>query len=284
MQLAGSLPVRHRTRTDALTQRAALPDVGTPVGYRGEFKATPIPQVSLATFAILFGLWWAVTLSGSPLIGLPAPDDVWTAFVDIARSGELLKHLGASLQRLVLGWTLGACCGVSIGLAIGLSSWGRSIALPLVSALFPIPKVALLPLFILWFGIGEGSKVATIAAGVFSPMVFAAYAGVGSVDRNVIRMAQAFGVPRRSIVWKIILPGTVPALLSGSRISCSIALILLTAAEMIGAQHGLGAFVLASGNLMRTDQLFVGILILSTLGVSVSVFLSCLERILLRWR
>jgi len=165
-----------------------------------------------------------------------------------------------------------------------LFSWGRAIALPLVSAIFPIPKVALLPLFILWFGIGEGAKVATIAAGVFSPMVFAAYSGVCSVDRNVIRMAQTFGIPSRMIIWKVILPGTIPALLYGSRISCSIALILLTAAEMIGAQHGLGALVLASGNLMRTDQLFVGILILSVLGVSVSVILSVLERVLLRWR
>ena len=284
MQLAGSLSVHLRTKTDALTQRTAFPEAGTPVDHLGAFSARPIPQLSLATFVILLVLWWAATWSSGGSIGLPTPSDVMAALVDLARNGELLKHLGASLQRLVLGWILGACCGVCIGLAIGLFSWGRSIALPLVSAIFPIPKVALLPLFILWFGIGEGSKVATIAAGVFSPMVFAAYSGVCSVDRNVIRMAQTFGVPRRSIVWKIILPGTVPALLSGSRISCSIALILLTAAEMIGAQHGLGALVLASGNLMRTDQLFAGILVLSALGVSVSVLLSCLEHVLLRWR
>ncbi|WP_262273511.1 ABC transporter permease [Microvirga yunnanensis] len=273
-----------RTKTDAVAQIATLPDAETPVGRLGEFNARPIPQLSLATFAIVLVLWWVATLSGNSSIGLPTPSDVMAALRDLTRSGDLLKHLGASLQRLILGWILGACCGIGVGFAIGLFSWGRSIALPLVSAIFPIPKVALLPLFILWFGIGEGSKVATIAAGVFSPMVFATYSGVGSVDRNVIRMAQTFGLPRRSILWKIILPGTVPALLSGSRISCSIALILLTAAEMIGAQHGLGALVLASGNLMRTDQLFVGILMLSVLGVSVSVFLSFLERVLLHWR
>ncbi len=284
MQLARSLSMHLRTKTDAVAQIATLPDAETPVGRLGEFNARPIPQLSLATFAIVLVLWWVATLSGNSSIGLPTPSDVMAALRDLTRSGDLLKHLGASLQRLILGWILGACCGIGVGFAIGLFSWGRSIALPLVSAIFPIPKVALLPLFILWFGIGEGSKVATIAAGVFSPMVFATYSGVGSVDRNVIRMAQTFGLPRRSILWKIILPGTVPALLSGSRISCSIALILLTAAEMIGAQHGLGALVLASGNLMRTDQLFVGILMLSVLGVSVSVFLSFLERVLLHWR
>jgi NitT/TauT family transport system permease protein len=276
--------VQARTKTDPVPQITGFPDVEAQVLHRGDFNPKPIPQLSLAFFAILLILWWAATSPGDSVIGLPTPYEVMTAFDDLARSGELLKHLSASLQRLFVGWTLGACCGTGIGFAIGLSSWGRSIALPLVSAIFPIPKVALLPLFILWFGIGEGSKVATIAAGVFSPMVFAAYSGVCSVDRNVIRMAQTFGLPKTEIVWKIVLPGTVPALLSGARISCSIALVLLTAAEMIGAQHGLGALVLASGNLMRTDQLFVGILVLSTLGVLVSTFLSYLERVLLRWR
>ncbi len=273
-----------RAKTDPVRQLVALSDVENRVRHRGEFNPRPVPQLSLATFVIVLVLWWGATSGGNSAIGIPAPYDVLTAFGDLVRTGEMQKHLGASLQRLLLGWVLGACCGVGVGLAIGLFSWGRAIALPLVSALFPIPKVALLPLFILWFGIGEGSKVATIAAGVFSPMVFAAYSGVCSIDRNVIRMAQAFGIPRGSIVWKIILPGTVPALLSGSRISCAVALILLTAAEMIGAQHGLGALVLASGNLMRTDHLFAGILVLSALGVSVSVFLSFLERVLLRWR
>jgi NitT/TauT family transport system permease protein len=262
----------------------SLSDADTQVRYRGEFSSRPVPQLSIMTFAVILVLWWATTSFSASTIGVPTPYEVLAAFGDLVRNGELLKHLGASMRRLFLGWVLGAVFGIGIGIVIGLFSWGRAIALPLVSAIFPIPKVALLPLFILWFGIGEGAKVATIAAGVFSPMVFAAYSGVGSVDRNVIRMAQTFGVPSSMIIWKIILPGTLPALLSGTRISCSIALILLTAAEMIGAQHGLGALVLASGNLMRTDQLFVGILMLSVLGVSVSVFLSFLERVLLHWR
>jgi NitT/TauT family transport system permease protein len=263
---------------------AAASNTESAIRHRGDFEARPIPRLSLATFAAVAVIWWAATSDGSGAIAIPTPHEVLTAFGTLARNGELLNHLGASLQRLSLGWVLGACFGTAVGLIIGLFSWGRAIALPLISALFPIPKVALLPLFILWFGIGEGSKVATIAAGVFSPMVFAAYSGVCSIERNVIRMAQTFGMPRGSIVWKIILPGVVPALLSGSRISCSIALILLTAAEMIGAQHGLGALILASGNLMRTDQLFVGILVLSALGMLVSAFISFLERVLLHWR
>ena len=156
--------------------------------------------------------------------------------------------------------------------------------LPLVSALFPIPKIALLPLFIVWFGIGEGSKVATILFGTFFPTVIATYGGVDSVDRGLIRMGQSFGLSAWAIVRKIILPGALPAILSGFRISVSIAIVLLVAAEMIGAEYGIGAYVLMAGALFATDQLIAGVALLSLLGVSLAALIGLLERRLLRWR
>lgn len=257
-----------------------------PVTFRGGgFAPKSIRFVAPATFAAVIALWWMATNFGwvSP-IALPKPGEVVNAFYSLAVSGELARHLGASLQRLVFGWLLGAGMGVIVGFAIGMFSLARSSALPLVSAIFPIPKIAMLPLFILWFGIGEASKLATIAFGVFSPMVIAAFGGVDAVDRNLIRMAQSFGVPTRDIVRKIVLPGAMPALLSGVRISASIGIILLTAAEMIGAQHGVGALVLAAGNLMQTDQLLAGVLLLSVMGLTVSQLIGLAERYLLRWR
>ena len=257
-----------------------------PVPYRGGgFAPAKIAYAAPAACLALLLLWEAATRFGwiSPL-ALPHPAEVATALVDMVRSGELWKHLGASLHRLVLGWLLGASVGVIVGFAIGLSSLARSTALPLVSALFPIPKIALLPLFIIWFGIGEASKYATIAFGVFSPMAIAAFGGVDSVDRTLIRMAQSFGMPVRDIVRKIVLPGAMPALLSGIRISASIGIILLTAAEMIGAQYGVGALVLAAGNLMQTDRLLAGVLILSAFGLAVAQLIGLAERKLLRWR
>ena len=158
----------------------------------------------------------------------------------------------------------------------------RSAALPLVSALFPIPKIALVPLFILWFG--EASKWATIAFGVSSPMVIATYAGVGGVDRNLIRMARSFGIPISTIVRRIVLPAAMPALLSGAHISASIGIALLAAAEMIAAENGVGTLVIMAGNLMRTDQLFVGIILFSLMGLTVSQLIALAERRLLRWR
>ena len=157
------------------------------------------------------------------------------------------------------GWIIGTAAGLAVGLAMGIFSAARAAGLPIVSALFPIPKIALLPLLILWFGIGEPSKVATIALGVFFPTVISAYSACDSVPRNLIRMGQSFGLPATDIVAKILLPGAMPGILAGFRISASVALLLVVAAEMIGAQHGIGAFVLAAGNLMQTDQLLAGV-------------------------
>ena len=120
--------------------------------------------------------------------------------------------------------------------------------------------------------------------GSFFPTVIATYGGVDNVDRTLIRMGQSFGLSWLSVVRKIILPGALPSILSGFRISASIAIILLVAAEMIGAEFGVGALVLASGNLMQTDLLLAGVVLLSLLGLCFSFVLTRLERYLLRWR
>jgi ABC-type nitrate/sulfonate/bicarbonate transport system permease component len=262
------------------------PPPKTPVVFRGGgFAPRSLPGLPALTFALVLALWWAATARGwVSAFALPPPGEVLTALVEMTRNGTLAKHLTASLQRLLFGWSLGASLGVLVGFAVGLSSLARSSALPLVSALFPVPKIALLPLFIIWLGIGEVSKVATIAFGVFSPMAIATFGGVDNVDRNLIRMAQSFGVPTLSIIRRIILPGAMPALLSGARISASIAIILLTAAEMIGAQFGVGAMVLAAGNLMQIDQLVAGVLVLSAMGFTISQLIGRMERRWLRWR
>jgi NitT/TauT family transport system permease protein len=219
----------------------------------------------------------------SPIF-LPSPGAILRALYALLESGLLVGHVAASLQRILLGFALGASAGVVVGVAIGLISLARAVGMPIVSALFPIPKIAVLPLFILWFGIGEPSKVATIALGVFFPTVISTAAGVDGVARNLIRMAQSFNVPTSAIVLKIVLPGALPGILAGCRISASIALILVVAAEMIGAERGIGAFILTAGNLMQTDQLLAGVAVLSVLGLIVGAGLTRLERWLLAWR
>ncbi|MGI9373407.1 MAG: ABC transporter permease [Hyphomicrobiales bacterium] len=256
------------------------------VPFRGSgFSPKPVRFVAPIVFIILLGVWELGTQTGviSPLV-LPAPSEAFAALSELYTSGLLWTHLAASLKRLVFGWTAGTILGIFFGLAIGLFSLARAGLMPLVSALFPIPKIALLPLFIIWFGIGEGSKVATILFGTFFPTVIATYGGVDGVDRGLIRMGQSFGLSWTSIVRKIIIPGALPAILSGARISASIAIILLVAAEMIGAEHGVGAYILLAGSLMAADQLIAGVALLSVMGLCVAWVIGRAERVLLRWR
>ena len=257
-----------------------------PVKFRGGgFAPRPVRFVGPGLFIVLIVVWEIGSRTGviSALV-LPAPSEALAALGDLWTSGELWRHLSASLQRLVLGWSAGAALGIVVGFAIGLFSVVRAGLAPLVAALFAIPKIALLPLFIIWFGIGEQSKVALILFGTFFPTVIATYGGVDNVDRTLIRMGQSFGLSWWSIVRKIILPGALPAILSGMRISSAIAIILIVAAELIAAEKGIGAFIQIAGSLFATDQLIAGVAILSALGVTVSWLIGRAERALLRWR
>ncbi len=257
-----------------------------PVPFRGGgFAPAPRRLLPWVVFAVLITLWQGASNTGLlPPLFMPSPLSVVKALVALWQDGTLVGHVTASLGRIIPGWLIGTAAGLAVGLAMGIFSAARAAGIPIVSALFPIPKIALLPLLILWFGIGEPSKIATIALGVFFPTTISAYTACDSVPRNLIRMGQSFGLPARDIVAKILLPGAMPGILAGFRISASVALLLVVAAEMIGAQQGIGAFVLTAGSLMQTDQLLAGVVMLSILGLLIAWGLGTLERAMLKWR
>ena len=261
-------------------------DIARQVAFRGGgFAPTPYRWIGLAVFVVLVGLAEIGTQYGfiSPLT-LPKPSDVLLTFRELHASGLLWTHLAPSLTRLAVGAALGATLGIGVGVLIGLFSYIRAGMVPLIAAIFPIPKIALLPLFVIWFGIDEASKYALIAFGTFTPTVVATYGAVDNVDRTLIRMGQSFGMSWKSIVRKIILPGAMPGILSGLRMSLAIAIILLVAAEMLGAEHGIGAYILEAGALYNLERLFAGVVILSLLGVLLSTVIGAIERYVLRWR
>lgn len=257
-----------------------------PVPFRGGgFRPQVRRGVGVVVFVVLIALVEAGTRSGViSALTLPKPSDVLATFGELFETGLFWKHMAPSLSRLVVGAALGASAGIGIGLMIGLFTYARAGLVPLVAALFPIPKIALLPLFVIWFGIDEGSKYALIAFGTFTPTVVATYGAVDNVDRTLIRMGQSFGLSWLSIVRKIVMPGAMPGILSGLRISLAIAIILLVAAEMLGAEYGIGAYILEAGALYDLERLFAGVVILSVLGVTVSAAIGALERRVLRWR
>jgi NitT/TauT family transport system permease protein len=257
-----------------------------PVAFRGGgFAPRDNAWAAMATLVGCVVLWQAAASAGFIKTQfLPAPVAIARALWALTVSGELWANLSVSLMRLAVGWIVGTVFGIALGLAVGLWSVLRSPGMAIVSALFPIPKIALVPLFIIWFGIGEGSKLATLAFGVFFPTVIATAGGVDNVPRGLIRMGQSFGLSHTAIIRKIVLPAVMPAILSGFRVTSSIAIVLLVAAEMIGAEKGIGAFVLSAGNLYDTDNLLAGIVVLSLLGLVVSWVIGRLERMFLRWR
>jgi ABC-type nitrate/sulfonate/bicarbonate transport system permease component len=257
-----------------------------PVEFRGAGFAPRAGRYSgWIALLLVIGFWQLAGSVGwvNPLF-LPPPSAIVLAVTKLALSGALWQHLSASVMRIGSGWILGTIAGVAIGFAIGLSSLARGVGITFISALFPIPKIALLPLLILWLGIGEEPKIATIALGVFFSTAISVYSGVDSVPRNLIRMAQSFNVPFHLIVRRVIWPGALPSILAGFRITASVALLLVVSAEMIGAQYGIGAFVLQAGNLMQTDQLLAGVVILSLFGLAVGRLINWLETRLLHWR
>ncbi len=257
-----------------------------PVRFRGAgFVAATDRHGGWIALVVVIALWQAAGSAGlvNPLF-LPTPVAICRAIYQLALSGALWKHLSYSVMRIGVGWLLGTVAGVTVGFAIGLSSLARSVGITFISALFPIPKIALLPLLILWLGIGEEPKIATIALGVFFSTAISVYSGVDAVPRNLIRMAQSFNVPFSTIVRRVIWPGALPSILAGFRITASVALLLVVSAEMIGAEYGIGAFVLQAGNLMQTDQLLAGVVILSLFGLAVGKLINLLEARLLHWR
>jgi NitT/TauT family transport system permease protein len=257
-----------------------------PVNFRGAGFAPKAGRYSgWIALALVIGFWQLAGSVGwvNPLF-LPAPIAIARAIYQLAVSGALWHHLSVSIMRIGAGWILGTAAGVIVGFAIGLSRLARGVGITFISALFPIPKIALLPLLILWLGLGEQPKIATIALGVFFSTAISVYSGVDNVPRNLIRMAQSFNVPFHSIVRLVIWPGALPSILAGFRITASVALLLVVSAEMIGAEFGIGAFVLQAGNLMQTDQLLAGVVILSLFGLAVGKLIDWLETRLLHWR
>ncbi len=257
-----------------------------PVQFRGGgFKPSSPRWIGIVVFVVLIAfVEWGTRAGFISSLTVPRPSDVFATLVDLAKSGALWKNLHPSLMRLFVGGTLGALAGIGVGVMIGLFSVARAGLVPLVAALFPIPKIALLPLFVIWFGIDESSKYALIAFGTFTPTVVATYGAVDNVDRSLIRMGQSFGLKWSTIVLRIVLPGAMPGILSGLRVSLAIAIILLVAAEMLGAEYGIGAYILQAGSLYDLERLFAGVTILSLLGVLLSGAVGLIEKKLLGWR
>ena len=241
--------------------------------------------VSVASILFLLAIWELVCLSGvvSSLF-LPAPSAIINALLEMIADGEIGVSLAASLYRILAGFFVGSLIGLAVGLVTGTSALMDKIGTPIVNAIYPIPKIALLPLFILWLGIGELSKVTIIALGVFFPVAMNTYSGVKNVDTLLLKVAASFNASWWMTMKSVVLPNALPMIFTGLRLAAGTSLLLLVAAEMIAAQVGIGALILHYGDLMITDKLMAGVIVLSLLGLVFNLILQFVERKAIPWK
>lgn len=234
---------------------------------------------------VLVLLWEAGVRSGLiPERILAAPSDVLLTMGSMIETGELTSNLGVSLLRAAAGLAIGLIAGVALGLTAGLTKTGEAAIDPLMQIKRTIPSLALIPLFIVWFGIGEAPKVILIAFATVFPVYLNTFAGVRSVDKKLVEAARSLGLKGPSLIAHVILPGALPSFFTGLRYAIGISVLMLVAAEQINAQAGLGYLINQARDFMRTDIIVVCLIVYALLGLLGDAFVRALERRTLAWR
>jgi NitT/TauT family transport system permease protein len=214
----------------------------------------------------------------------PAPSWIAQTFVDYARSGELLSNGWITLQRIVFGFLLGAIPGIAIGLLVGANRWAAAAIDPVVSLLYPIPKLAILPLVLLIFGIGEESKHVLIAIGVFFIMLINTESGVRQIDPIYLDVARAFRIRPLSFYRRVVLPGAMPNIFTGLKLSIGVAVVLAVAAEFTAAKSGLGYTIWNGWQTLQVEKMYVALVLVSLMGFALAALLEYCERFAIPWR
>jgi ABC-type nitrate/sulfonate/bicarbonate transport system permease component len=214
----------------------------------------------------------------------PAPSAIGKTLLSQLASGEILVNVGATLSRAGWGLFLGASAGLFFGILLGWSSRFRRFFDPIIGALYPIPKLALFPLFLVIFGLGDSPRIALIALAAFFPILINTIAGARQINPEYLEIAQAYGASRRIMLLRVILPGALPAVLSGLRLAVGNALVIAIAVELMNAREGLGAQIWWAWETLRTSDLYVAILFTALLGVGSHYLLEWLSQKLLPWQ
>jgi sulfonate transport system permease protein len=254
------------------------------LGFRPRRRGLSL-AIRIAVPTLLLLSWWASSRFGKlPESVLASPEQVVSAFVELEQSGQLAEYLQASLVRAVLGVTFGVALGLTLGVISGLSSFAEDVIDPTLQMLRTIPFLALVPLFISWFGIDEKFKIVLIAVASASPMYAYSYLGVRAVDRKIVEAARGFGVRGLRMLWLVTLPSALPNLLMALRICLSISVVGLIAAEQVGTTKGIGYLVLLAKQYYRPDYMVLCIVLYAALGLCFHTLIRVLERATMPWR
>ncbi|MBD1381068.1 ABC transporter permease [Metabacillus arenae] len=215
---------------------------------------------------------------------LPRPSEIMTTFIDLAASGNLLYHFQVSLFRALGGFLIGGSLGLFAGLAVGFSKKAEHTFDPTMQMLRTVPTLAVIPLFILWFGFGEVSKLLLIAKGAFFPLYVNAFLGIRSVDSKMFEVSRVLEFSKWKQITNLVLPSALPNILLGLRLALGTAWLALVAAELMGSSEGIGYLIMDARQFSQTSIVFVGIIIFAVFGKASDSFVRHFERKLLKWR
>ena len=240
---------------------------------------------AIGVIAVLLAAWWLVVVETHSVI-FPTPWQVVTGTVELIKDGTLFMHIGASLMRVGVGFSLAVCVGVPLGLWLGWVKGAYSTLNPLFQILRPISPIAWIPIAILWFGVGNASPIYLIFISSVFPMIVQTTAGVHTIERRYLRAAQNFGVSRYTLFRQVVIPAVLPQIIVGMRIGLGVAWLVVVAAEMIALRSGLGYLIIDSRNAgNRYDLVIAGMIIIGLIGLMLDGVMRLLEGLKsVRWR
>lgn len=238
-----------------------------------------------ALLCLLLGSWeWAVRAGAVDPFFFAQPSTIWRFLVAEIVDGGIWIHVGVTLRETLLGFAIGSATGIVAGILRTQSAYIAGVSDPFMTILNVLPRVALAPMFIIWFGIGEVSKVALAVSLVFFILMLSTEAGMKSLDREMITTMRALGATSRQLFWKVMLPGAVPAIFGGLRLGVVYSLLAVVVGEMIAAQAGLGQRIAFYSASFRTEGVLGTILVLAIIGLLLNFVVVGTEQRLLRWR
>jgi ABC-type nitrate/sulfonate/bicarbonate transport system permease component len=267
-----------QSRTGDLNPPEPAPGFPTRMGLLERHASLLLVLAALAAWEAAARLGWL------SILFFPAPSSIAAALVEWIVSGELAVNLEATLYRFGTGLAAGGAAGFVCGMAFGISPRLRRILDPLVSGVYAIPKLALFPLFLILFGLGDSSRIVLIALGAFFPMLINTMAGIRQINPDYFEIARSYGTSRSMMMRRIVVPGSLPSVLSGVRLAVGTSLMITIAVELINSSVGLGALIWRSWQTLQTEILYIALLTAAMLGIGSHLLLELLSRRLIPWQ
>jgi ABC-type nitrate/sulfonate/bicarbonate transport system permease component len=242
-----------------------------------------LPALSVVIFLVV---WEAIVRArGIPPIFLPAPSSIAVYLWRMIADGSMEYHLGVTLLRIFAGFFIAAVAGIALGLLMGMSRIIARVADMWIAALYPLPKISLIPLLIIWLGTGESYRIVISAITAFFPIVISTYAGIRQADRGLIKAAKDLGANTHQIQLKVVIPAAMPSILAGLQLGMGVTIILIVAAEMIGgsSQSGMGYLLINAGQVMETEKVFASLVVLAVMGAIIIKLQQWIDRRVAPW-